>query len=119
MAAINDALAEVIKKLAENAPTVEGLRDDLRLNIFPETQPYVQAALEVYVRRMGHWEAVKVALEALIADGPEDIPNQPISETALLDLQQNKATIDAALAQFTPVEEATGFTFSSGPELPK
>ena len=111
---VDAALAHVNAVLAAIAPAHEGLRDYARMNILRETQVSVATALSQFDRRVAKLTAVKVALEALIAEpdfSPLDIP-----AAALKDLQENAATVQAALALFTPGAATTLGLSAAAPE---
>lgn len=98
--AIDGAIAEIKAKLAEMEPQHEGLRDFASLDLKDETRGFVQEFIAQYDRRV---ELLNTALDALINlsnDGHPEIPAKTIPEEALDDLNENKSTIDAALAKF-------------------
>lgn len=107
-------LAEIREKLAEIPPQHEGLRDFARLNLKPETLAEVRVSLEQYDRRVRVLTAAQTALEQLVADGYPDLLPRKVSDLVLQDLQENEATIAAALKQFTSNDPAT-LNLSAGP----
>ena len=94
------ALTEIRAKLAEIPPQHEGLRDFARLNLKPETRQEVGVSLDQYDRRVRALTAAQTALEQLVADGYPDLLPRKVSDLVLQDLQDNEATIAAALKQF-------------------
>ena len=101
MSAVTDAIAEIDAQLANLGPEYEGLKDYARLNIHPDTMAAVQAALAVYDRRVGLLATNRDLLNRLRDDGHPTLAVQPVTASVLADLQDNQATITAALAQFT------------------
>lgn len=101
MSAVDTAITELQIGLTDLAPTHEGLRDFSRLNLRPETQADVQASIQVYDRRTGLMNAALDALTRLVADGYPALAISEVGPAVLADLEANKATIDAALGQFT------------------
>jgi len=113
MSAVDTALAEIVTTLAAIAPAHEGLRDFASLNIQRDTQVEVKASLTQFDRRVQLLTAARVALESLIADGVLGPPRE-IGAEALKDLQQNAASIAAALALFATPAQATGLGLGAG-----
>lgn len=71
--------------------------------------------LEDHVRRKKLVDAAIDALEALNADGYPDMPQAEISSGLYASMQTQREQIDAAIAQFTPVEsEAASVTVELG-----
>jgi len=116
--AVEQALQEIVTKMAIVAPQHEGLRDYSRLNISPETRTEVTAAITVYDRRVTVMLAAKNALTALLADGYPDLDIREVSAAVLADLKENAATIEAALAQFGS-NQAAAIVSTAGPAEPK
>ena len=116
MNAVAPALAEIIATLAALAPAHEGLRDYAALNIQRETQVEVRTSLAAFDARVTKLIAAKVALEALIAT--PDGPPRDITPAVLKDLQDQAATIAAALKTFTS-EPAIALGLTGQPPEPK
>jgi hypothetical protein len=95
------ALTEIQTRLAEIPPQHEGLRDFARLNLKAETLTEVRTSIDQYDRRVRLLTTAQTALEQLVADGYPDLLPRKVSDLVLQDLQDNEATIAAALKQFT------------------
>jgi hypothetical protein len=118
MTAAEQALTEINERLAAFKPQLEGLHDFARLNLADATQREIAVSTEAYDRRMGVLTRAKAALEALLADGHPELPVREINAAALLDLQTNASTIEAALAQFAS-NAASTITLTAGQTVPK
>lgn len=118
MTRVEEAIAEIKAALEGMTLAHEGLRDFARLNVSPGTLSAVQAGIEQYDMRKTRLEAALLSAEQLLADGYPvlDLPSVTIS--ALTDLQQNAASISAALAQFEAMP-AVDLNLSVGQVEPK
>jgi hypothetical protein len=116
MSAVDDAITEIDGQLAILGPEYEGLKDYARLNIHPDTMVAVQAALAVYDRRVGLLATNRDLLVRLRADGHPTLTVQAVTAAVLADLQDNQATITAALAQFTSEPAASLGLTAGAPE---
>jgi hypothetical protein len=112
--AVDQALDEIDARLAVLEPQYEGLQDFARLNLHPDTRREIEQSIEQYDRRLAVLRVAKEALERLRADGHPDLDVREIVDSAFRDLQDNAATIQAALAQFSS-GQAAGLRLSSGP----
>ncbi|CAN5814296.1 hypothetical protein BH20PSE1_BH20PSE1_01060 [soil metagenome] len=122
------ALDGLLAELAHDRPAAlavtEGLRDDLRLNLKPQTRVEVDTLLSAYERREGllvRLEAdltqAKTTIVALIADGHPALPRLTIGSAELEDLRENRRTIEAAEGQFDERLLTTEGTVIVGPEV--
>ena len=118
MTEVEQAIAEILARLAEFAPVLEGLRDYQRLNLQPATQTEIADAIADYERRVAKLQATVAALQDLLADGHPDLPVREISQSALRDLQENASTIQAALAKFA-TNAATTLGLAGGAVEPR
>lgn len=100
MTRVEEAIAEIKAALEGMALAHEGLRDFSRLNVSPGTLAAVQAGIEQYDLRKTRLEAALQGAEMLMADGYPVLDLPSVTLSALTDLQQNAASITAALAQF-------------------
>lgn len=116
--AVDAALVEVEAALASIAPQIEGLEDFSRLNLLSESRVEIDASIQQYRRRRALLQAANDTLTALVGDGYPVLDVREISQKAFADLQDNKSTIDAALAQFSPVT-AVSLNFTAGEAEPK
>lgn len=100
MTKVEEAITEIRAALAEMEPIHEGLRDFARLNIHEDTRADVDAAIRQYDTRKAFLEAALLHAENLVIDcyPALDIPDVTLS--VLADLEENKRTIDAAIAEF-------------------
>jgi hypothetical protein len=98
--AFDDLLDELEDALGWIAPKLEGLEDFNRVNINDDTRLEVTAATQVYGRRVDALKTSIAALEALNADGYPEVETFEVSETILLDLIDQEASMAAALDQF-------------------
>lgn len=119
MSKVDEAIVEIDAALAEMAPAHEGLRDYQRLNIKPETKAAVDAAIAQYDRRKDLLLGAKTNLERLVGDGYPTLDIPDVSVVVKEDLDEQKRTIDAALAQFSSVPPATDLGLSAGAPEPK
>jgi hypothetical protein len=103
MSKVDEALAEVDAALVAMAPAHEGLRDYATLDIHEDTKAQVQIGIGIYDQRFSLLNEAKRVLENLLADTYPALVIPPVDAAVLLDLQENKATIDAALSKFTPL----------------
>lgn len=118
MSQVDEAIVEIDAQLAILNPQYEGLKDYQRLNLHPDSMAAVQAALQVYDRRVGLLMTVRDLLGRLVADGHPALTVQQVSGDVLADLQDNQATITAALSQFAS-DPATRLVLSAQPPTPK
>lgn len=102
--AVDQAIIEIRAVLAQIALEHEGLRDDARLNLKPETMEEVNAEIVIYDRRVGLLKAALAANEALVEDGYPELSVRQVSEIVLEDLQENAASIAAALKKFDSIK---------------
>jgi two-component sensor histidine kinase len=119
MSAVDDAIGFLDTELAIRNPQYEGLKDYGRLNIQPDTMTAVQDLLRRYDTRMGLLATTRDLLIKLRDDPALDV--QQVSAAVHADLQDQEATIAAALSMFTPesVVPATALNLSAGPVEPK
>jgi hypothetical protein len=118
MSAVDTAITEIQAAVADLAPRHEGLRDFARLNLQPQTIADVQAAVAVYDRRVGLMNEALAVLQRLVADGYPRLDSREVDAAVLKELQDNAATIEAALSQFAPtIPKTLGLT--AGPPVPK
>jgi hypothetical protein len=113
------ALAEVEERLKLFDPQLEGLRDYERLNIQPATMEAVKAAIKAYEERIRLLHELENALKGLLADGSPDLPIFEVDAAVLSDLQENAATIAAALARFRSAGAAGSLELTAGAIEPK
>ena len=117
------ALKELVFELSAAklnlVPIIEGYEDYLRLNIFPETKAIVQTALDDANRRLGLLDAALTALEALDADNYPEFSAKPVTDAIYADLLEQRRTIEAALGQFHPENQAVTVTITPGTPEPK
>jgi len=118
MSAVDSAIAEIDGALATLNPQYEGLKDYQRLNLHPDTAAAVQAALQVFDKRVGLLATVRDLLARLVADGHPTLTVQQVTPAVLSDLQDNQATITAALSQFAS-EPAASLNLSADLPGPK
>jgi len=114
MSKVDEAIAEIDTALADMAPIHEGLRDYYLLDIHPDTKISVSAAIDLYDRRLSLLTTSRTALTNLVSDGYPVLVIPPVVAEVYADLQQNKATIDAALAKFAPIDEAATLAIVPG-----
>lgn len=107
MTPLETVLAEIDAELARLAPIDEGLHDYAALDLTSPTVTEVQAAIALYHERITVLMAAKLALEALIAQGYPALEIPPVAKAVYDDLVANRNTIEAALAEFTVIAEAT------------
>lgn len=123
------ALDGLLAELAQDRPAAlavtEGLRDNLRLNLKPQTRVEVDTLLSAYERREGllmrletDLTQARTTIVALIADGHPALPRLTIGSSELEDLRENRRTIQAAEGQFETREVTTEGTVTVGPEVP-
>ena len=92
---------EIQTELDEMAPIHEGLRDFDRLNVLDDTRGQVREHIFAYDRRTGLLQNALAHLQALQADGHPDLPVRPVTPSVIADLEEQRRTIEAALAEFT------------------
>ena len=117
LTAVQAALAEIIATLAALAPVHEGLRDYATLNIQRETQIEIRTSLADMDRRVTALNAAKLALEALAA--LPIAPARDVTAAVLKDLQDQAATIEAALGTFIQRDPAAALGLAAQPPEPK
>ncbi len=118
MSKVDEAIVEIDAALVAMAPAHEGLNDYNALDIKPETKAQVEAAIVQYDRRKLLLETAKAHLEALTGDGYPVLDIPDVNASVLADLQENAATIAAALAEFTS-NAAASLGLTPNPPLPK
>lgn len=99
---VDAALIEIAETLAILEPELEGLRDYQRLNLHDDTRAVIVVAVADYERRQSLLLKSQRILTDLIADGHPNLDVREVAQAVYADLAENKATIDAALAQFAP-----------------
>ena len=121
--ALDGLLAELAIDRPAALAVTEGLRDDLRLNLKPQTRVEVDTLLSAYERREGllmrletDLNQARTTIVALIADGHPALPRLTIGSAELEDLRENRRTIEAAEGQFSVREVTTEGTVTVGPE---
>lgn len=114
MSRVDDALVEIQETLDVLAPQMEGLKDFARLNLQPGTREVVNAAIQVYERRITLLTDSRVMLQRVATDGHPEMAIREVDFSALEDLRANAATIEAALSTFTKRVVATGMDLSAG-----
>lgn len=119
MSKVDEAIIEIDAALAEMAPAHEGLRDYSRLNVSAETKAAVDSAITQYDRRRDLLVGAKTTLERLVGDGYPTLDIPDVSVTVKADLDEQKRTIDAALAQFSAVPPAVDLGLAADPPVPK
>lgn len=102
MTDVEKGIIELKIALQAQAPESEGLDDLERLNIGSAALDEVQISRGEYARRMRLEQAHILTGEALLADGYPDLPARGVSAVILAQLQDQAATIEAALKKFTP-----------------
>jgi len=100
------------------APAHEGLNDYSALDIKPETKAQVDAAIALYDTRKTKLEAAREGLVSLVGNGYPVLEIPDVSASVLADLQENAATIEAALAKFSS-NAPTSLGLSGAPPVPK
>lgn len=122
--ALDGLLAELAIDRPAALAVTEGLRDDLRLNLKPQTRVEVDTLLSAYERREGllmrletDLTQARTAIVALIADGHPALPRLTIGSAELEDLRENRKTIQAAEGQFDARLLTTEGTVIVGPEV--
>lgn len=118
MTRVEEAIAEIKAALESMALAHEGLRDFARLNVAPGTLSAVQAGIEQYDLRKTLLEGALRGAEALVANGYPTLDLPSVTVSALTDLQNNAASISAALAQFEAMP-AVDLNLSAGQAEPK
>lgn len=113
-AALEALKAELLAAKATLLPIIEGLEDYNRLNIKPETKQVVTTSLTAAKQRLAKIDAALAALEALEGTGYPDLNVQQVTEAVYADLKEQSDTIDAALAKFAPIAEASTVTIVPG-----
>lgn len=114
MSKVDEAIVEIDAALAAMAPIHEGLRDYYVLDIHPDTKVNVSSAIDLYDKRKAKLDSARATLTALVDDGYPTLDIPPVVADVYADLLENKATIDAALAQFKAIDEATTLTIVPG-----
>lgn len=114
MSKVDEAIVEIDKAMADMAPIHEGLRDYYLLDIHPDTKIAVSAAIDLYDRRLALLAGSRSALTSLVSDGYPVLVIPPVVGQIYADLLENKSTIDAALAKFTPIDEAATLAIVPG-----
>lgn len=105
----------------------EGLRHDLeQQDLPPEARSEIQALLADYERRESLLVSVdtrtRATFDAVVAlenDGYPNLPEREIDPAVFEALDQNRRTIELALAQFRPRAITTEGTSTVGPEEPR
>jgi hypothetical protein len=115
---VEDALVELEAALAVVMPMLEGLNDYNRLNIHDDSRVVVGDALNYYQTRVTLLQQAIAALEALLQHGYPELQKFEVSESILLDLQEQQTTITAALGQFGAKAPAT-LKVTVGTPVPK
>ena len=100
-------------------PIIEGYEDYLRLNIFSETKAIVQTALDASKQRLELITKALAALEALDQNGYPGLDPTPVTDAVYADLIEQRRTIEAALGQFHPENQATTVIITPGTPEPK
>lgn len=118
MTDVDAALLEITGALATLEPQLEGLRDYQRLNLHDDTRAIIESAIVDYARRETLLFGSRNALDQLRDDGYPSLEVREVAQAVYADLAENKATVDAALAQFAPLTAATLRT-TAGPAEPK
>lgn len=123
--ALEGLLAELAQERPATLAVIEGLRDNLRLNLKPPTASGVEALLFDYERRDGLIMALDNELatalataRTLLADGYPVLPSRDFDKPEMDDLLDNRMTQEAALAQCRLGEFTTEGAIEVGPEAP-
>ena len=118
MSKVDEAIVEIDKAIVDMAPIHEGLRDYYLLDIHPDTKISVSAAIDLYDRRLALLTASRNALLSLVSDVYPVLVIPPVVGEVYADLLENKATIEAALAKFAPIDEAATIVIVPGVPTP-
>lgn len=100
-------------------PIIEGYEDYLRLNIIEETRAIVQAALDDAKQRLALIDTALKALDNLAGDGYPEFDATAVTDAVYADLREQRRTIDAALGQFYPENQAEIVIITPGTPEPK
>jgi hypothetical protein len=119
--------AELVKERAPLASIIEGLHHDLKQeDLSPDDRTQVQELLEDYVRRESLMDTTDAralatfdAVTALLQDGYPELPVREIDPETWDALEQNRKTIELALAQFRRRAITTEGRSEIGPEEPQ
>jgi len=114
MTKVEEAMQEIADEIATFEPEAEGLDDDLRLNIHEDTRVDVATLRAEYTERLALLHAAHTALTNLMLNGHPGIDSRGVNEAVYADLQENKRTIDAALAKFHVVATASSLGLTAG-----
>ena len=118
-------------ELLEARPSLAGIKEGLehgleQRDLEPQDRAEVEALLGDYQRRERLMVDVDArasgtfdAVSALLADGYPNLPERDIDAAAFEALDQNRRSIELALAQFRPRAITTEGTSTVGPEEPK
>lgn len=99
MSKVDEAIVEAAAELERIAPILEGLYDYRRLNIKDSTRGIIEAAIGQYERRKDYLTGFKSSGETLATDGHPLLLIPDVTLTVKADLDEQAATIAAALAQ--------------------
>lgn len=104
MSKVDEAVVEIETEITDLADEYAGLLDYSRLDLKPATMAKVKESIVEYERRGARLHAANQALKALQADGHPGIPIKEVEASVLENLQENAATIEAALKRFASNE---------------
>jgi len=116
MSKAQEAIAEIDASLAEMAPRHEGLRDYAALNLHEATKALVEEEIRRYDTRTEKLHAARAAILDLVENGHPALDVREVDQAIYADLRENAATIEAALARFSPNTAATLGLSATPPE---
>lgn len=109
---------EIVGATAALQPSFDGLVDLSKLPLQAEAAAGVSAAATAFGRRLDLLRAAGLALEALVADGYPDVPQQIISAAAFAELQLDVQKMEAAFSKFQ-ADRAVALNLQARAPVPK